>query len=167
MKLGIIKEGGEIKGYKTPAFDYEKERFAKNELRAKSEKEQMKYADHALSLRAKWLIESDGYGDSSCNIKEGDRMPASSRIPKGCEIPEVVAKAKAVIDYMLGFKEIEGDKTTEGARSRHREYAYILNCVYLYRKENETIMDTLERFGYSKKQYLNARKRFAQLLSLK
>lgn len=155
MKLGIIKEDGEIKGYKTPAFDYEKERFAKNELRAKSEKEQMKYADHALNFYARWRFETVGYGDSSCNIKEGDRMPAGSKIPIGCEMPEVVAKTIATLGDMKNINE------------RHREYVYVLNCVYLDRKENETILGVLERYGFSEKLYRGAKKRFAQLLLLK
>lgn len=155
MKLGIIKEGGEIKGYKTPAFDYEKERFAKNELRVKSEKEQIRYADHALNFYARWRFETVGYGDSSCNIKEGDRMPAGSKIPIGCEMPEVVAKTKATIDDMRIIDD------------NHKRYAYVLNCVCLERKENETILNVLERFGLSEKLYRSAKKRFAQLLSLK
>lgn len=174
MSFGLIIENGILKGFKMPEHDVHKKQFAERELKQKLTKEQLRYADHALEFRARWLHESVGYGDSSCNIKEGDRMPADSKIPIGCEIPEVVAKAihaldemtKAIsaLDEMLKAKEDARIESTKGMEARYKEYVYLLNRVYLERKENETVLQALGRFGFSEKLYRNARNRFAYFL---
>ncbi|MGL4674880.1 MAG: hypothetical protein ACRCXK_08475 [Wohlfahrtiimonas sp.] len=153
MSFGLIIEDGILKGFKMPEHDVHKKKFAERELKQKLTKEQLRYADHALEFRARWLHESVGYGDSSCNIKEGDRMPAGSNIPIGCEIPEVVAKAIHALDEM---KKI--NKT-------HKQYVFLLNEVYLARKDNERIADVIKEKGYSLQQYRNARNRFAYFLA--
>ncbi|MGL4673385.1 MAG: hypothetical protein ACRCXK_00855 [Wohlfahrtiimonas sp.] len=152
MSFGLIIEDGILKGFKMPEHDVHKKQFAERELKQKLTKEQLRYADHALEFRARWLHESVGYGDSSCNIKEGDRLPADSKIPIGCEIPEVVAKAIRALDEM---KKI--NKT-------HKQYVFLLNEVYLARKDNERIADVIKEKGYSAQQYRNARNRFAYFL---
>ncbi len=152
MNFGLVFEDGILKGFKMPEHDVHKKQFAERGLKQKLTKEQLRYADHALEFRARWLHESVGYGDSSCNIKESDRMPAGSNIPIGCEIPEVVAKAIHALDEM---KKI--NKT-------HKQYVFLLNEVYLARKDNERIADVIKEKGYSADQYRAARNRFAYFL---
>lgn len=155
MSFGLIIENGIIKGFKMPSHDVHKEQFAERELKKKLTKDQLKRADHALEFRARWLHEPVGYGDSSCNVKEGDRVPAGSKIPIGCEMPEIVANANHALEEMRWID------------ARHRNYVYLLNCVYLDRKESETLLQALERFGFSEKVYRNARRRFAYFLNEK
>lgn len=149
MTFGLVFEDGVLKGFKMPEHDVHKKQYAERELKQTLTKQQLRYADHALEFRARWLLESVGYGDSSCNIKEGDRVTACSSIPIGCETPEIVAKAMATLEQMIN---IDG---------RHREYVYVLNLIYLERINNETILQALARFGFSEKLYRLARSRFA------
>lgn len=150
MRIGIIRTAGKVTGYKSPEDRIERGYFADRELKSKLTREQLRFADHALEFRARWMHESVGYGDSSCDIKEGDRLPAGSTIPIGCEIPEIVARAIHALDLMM--------KT-------NREYVLILNKVTLSRKRNENIAGILKKTGYSADQYRAARNRFASFLS--
>lgn len=154
-QFGIIKEDGKIKGFKMPEHDVHKRQYAERELKQKLTKGQLKLADHALEFRARWLHESVGYGDSSCNIKEGDRLPADSRIPIGCEIPEIVAKAIATLNQMA----------SSNARSKH--HVYILNMVYLNRRNDESIKSVIGRMGvdFSERQFRYAKEVFARAMS--
>lgn len=152
MTFGLVFENGVLKGFKMPEHDVHKKQFAERELKHKLTKQQLRYADHALEFRARWLHESVGYGDSSCNIKDGDRLPADSKIPIGCEIPEIVAKAIHALDEMMKV-----NKT-------HKQYVFLLNEVYLARKDNERMADVIREKGYSPQQYRNARNRFAYFL---
>lgn len=153
MSFGLVFKNGVLKGFKMPEHDVHKEQFVERELKQKITKDQLRFADHALEFRARWLLESVGYGDSSCNIKEGDRTPAGSKIPIGCEIPEVVAKAIHALEEMKKINDT------------HKQYVFILNEVYLARKNNEKIADVIKKKGYSVKQFENARNRFAYFLS--
>lgn len=152
MSFGLVFEDGILKGFKMPEYDVHKKQFAERELKQKLTKEQLRYADHALEFRARWLLESVGYGDSSCNIKEGDRVAACSNIPIGCETPEIVARAMATLERMINID------------NQHREYVYVLNLIYLERNNDETILRALARYGFSEKLYRNARNRFAYFL---
>lgn len=152
MSFGLRFENGILVGFNMPEHDVHKKQFAERELKQKLTKQQLRYADHALEFRARWLLESVGYGDSSCNIKEGDRVAACSSIPIGCETPEVVARAMATLKRMIDIDD------------RHREYVYVLNLIYLERINNETILQALSRFGFSEKLYRLARERFAYFL---
>ena len=154
-QFGIIKENGVVKGFKMPEHDVHKKQFAERELKQKLTKDQLKLADHALEFRARWLHESVGYGDSSCNIKEGDRLPADSRIPIGCEIPEIVAKAIATLNHM-----------THG-NTRSKQHVYILNMVYLNRRNGESIKSVIGRMNvdFSERQFRYAKEVFARAMS--
>lgn len=72
-------------------------------------------------------------------------MPASSSIPIGCEIPEIIARAIHALDIMM---------------KNDREYVLTLNEAILDRRHNENIACILKKAGYSEKQYRVARNRF-------
>lgn len=155
MQLGLIKKDGKIQAYKMPEHDVHKIAFREKEIKEQAEKQQLKLADFSLDFRARWLVETVGYGDSSCNIKEGDRMPSTSKIPIGCEIPELVARSIAALNTMK-----HQSKTS-------RSYVMILNIVSFNRRENESIVKMFRRLemGFSYKQYLAARRMYANILS--
>lgn len=152
-QYGLIKEDGKIKRFKMPEHDVHKQQLAERELKQKLTKEQMKLAENALDEWGFWLFENCGYGDSSCNISDRDRLPALSRPPFGVEMSVRVAN---VINTLSFMRELD---------SKHQEYVYFIYAVLGNRATNETYKHLFGRldFGFTYKQFVNARKRFAQL----
>lgn len=156
-QFGLIKENGRVIGFKMPEHDVHKKQFAEYELKQKMNRQitndQLKAAEHALDEWGFWLFESSGYGDSSCNISDNDRLPALSRPPFGVEMSKRVAVVIGVLSLMRNMD------------IKHRDYVYYIYAVLGNRKGNETYQNLFKRldFGFTYKQFVNARKRFSQL----
>lgn len=148
---GVVVKDGVVKGFRMPEHDVYNSHIAEQEKSKAFKKLQVKRAVRALEIWSEWLNTSDGYGGSSCDIQDGDRMPAGSKIPIGCEMPEPASKVIATFEIMKGINNI------------HKRYVFVLTAVYRDRKEKENISDLIKRFGFSDKQFRNAKERFAQI----
>lgn len=155
--FGLITENGKVTAFKMPMHDVHKKQFAEQELKLKMKRQltndQLKAAERALDEWGFWLFESSGYGDSSCNISDNDRLPALSRPPFGVEMSERVAIVISILAFMRDMD------------AKHADYVYYIYAVLGNRKSNETYQDLFKRldFGFTYKQFVNARKRFSQL----
>lgn len=148
---GVVVKDGVVKGFRMPEHEVYNSHIAEQEESKRARKLQVRRAVRALEIWSRWLNTSDGYGGSSCDIHDGDRMPAGSKIPIGCEIPEPASKVISTFEVMKGINDI------------HKRYVFVLTVVYRDRKEKENINDLIKRAGFSDKQFRNAKERFAQL----
>lgn len=151
--FGVIKKNNQVVGYKTPSLEFQKEELLNKLKSQKATKEDQRAAEKALEAWAMWRFGDQGYGSSSSEISDRDRLPASSRIPYGVEMSERVAGV------------IHALKVMESINGVHKNYVFMINTVYCERKNNETLKALFDRLelGFTYCRFDQARKRFAQV----
>lgn len=158
MKLadqyGVIRKDGKL-SYKTPVHDVHIEQHKLNVIKRAIDNKMKRDAERAIEFWAMWRFGNSGYGASNCNVKDGDRLPAESRIIFGVEITPTVARVISVFSYM---------------RDRSSLYASYADYIYLvskHREKNETFKELFKRMnlGFTYDQYFNAKKVFIKLFN--
>lgn len=153
IEYGIVKNGEKIIGYRTPKSELFIEQQRRYVEILRSKKEMLKLADYALETWARWRLTSIGYGNSPLVSQDIPKMPACSQPPIGChDAPKI---ALAVVRAFEQMK--QGNKT-------NRRYAWILNQLYMERKEGEAIVMTSKRLGVSLYQIRRAKEALMKLI---
>lgn len=158
MKLadqyGVIRKDGKL-SYKTPVHDVHIEQSKINVIKRAIDNKMKRDAERAIEFWAMWRFGNSGYGASNCNVKDGDRLPAESRIIYGVEITPTVARVISVFSYM------------KDRSSLYASYADYIYLVSKHREKNETFKELFKRmdFGFTYDQYFNAKKVFIKLFN--
>lgn len=153
IEHGVIKKGGEVVGYRTPKSELFIEQQRQKVEERKSNREMLKLADHALEAWARWRLTSIGYGNSPLASQDMSKMPACSKPPIGChEAPKIVLAVIRVFEQMK-----QGDK-------KNRRYVWILNQLYMERKEGESMAMISNRLGVSLRQIRRAKEALIRLM---